>query len=78
MALTWYLRTFGANANDPGSYTSVGTTPPECPGTGKICAIYADDDGFGDPDITPALLAQMNTALSSGVDQPRVILRVAD
>ena len=49
MAFSWYVRIFGGDPNDPNSYTLYGSTPPLCRGICKICAIYAEDDGFGHP-----------------------------
>jgi len=75
MAFTWYLKSFGSDPNSPASYSSVGSTPPSCPGTTKICAIFADDNGLGDPIIDSNLQSQMTTALNTSADQPRVLLR---
>ena len=74
----WYFRLFGGNPNDPCAYIFIGSNPPSCPGTGKICAIYACDDGFGCPIITTALQTEMITALSTGADQLHVLLRSAN
>ncbi|WP_342331910.1 hypothetical protein [Pedobacter sp. FW305-3-2-15-E-R2A2] len=73
----WYLRHLCADPNDPESYTSTGSSKPSCPGSTRICAIFAEDDGTGRPIITPTLQSQMVTALSTGVDQPLVLLRSA-
>ncbi|WP_342331908.1 hypothetical protein [Pedobacter sp. FW305-3-2-15-E-R2A2] len=74
----YFLRINFADPNDPLSYTSVGSTKPGCPGTGKICSLLAENDGTGHPVITSQIQAQMVTALSTGVDQPLVVLRFLD
>jgi len=71
----WYLRSYGQDPTNPNSYTLVGTNPPSCPGSGKVCAICAEDNGTGRPIITSYITSQMVNALSSGVDQPWVLLR---
>lgn len=73
--MKWYIRIYGSNPNNPNSYVLVGSTPPECPGTCKICAVLASDDDFGHPVIDDDLQQQMITALSTCADQPRVLLR---
>lgn len=78
MALQWYFRTAGADANNPASYTLVGGSPPSCVGTTKICSIYANDDGFGSPDIDSTIQGQMVTALNTGTNQTQVLLRSAN
>jgi len=75
MALIWYWRIYGADPNDPISYVSIGPTPPRCPGSVNVCAIYAQDDGLGSPIIDVFLQNQIETALITGNDQPRVLLR---
>jgi len=71
----WYIRSACADPTVPCNYTMVGSFQPTCPGTGKICAIKAEDDGFGCPVITPCIFDQMVIALSTDVDQPCVLLR---
>ncbi|QNK61107.1 hypothetical protein H7F33_10995 [Pedobacter sp. PAMC26386] len=79
MAFTWYVRTLGADPNSPSSYTSVGTVPPSCPGTGKICAIFADESDIpNEPSLDDELKSEMVTALNTNSDQTRVLLRSAN
>jgi len=74
----WALRTAGADPTDPSSYIPVGSIPPTCPGSGKICAISAELDVNGQPIITLEIQSQMVIALSSDIDQPCVRLRSAN
>lgn len=71
----WYLRLSGGNPNNPEHYLYVGSGPPNCPGSGKICCILACDDGSGKPLITTDLQSEMIMALNSGLNQPEVLLR---
>jgi len=74
----YFLRINGTDPNDPLNYTNVGSTKPGCPGSGKICSLLAEDDGTGHPIVTQQIQDQMVLALSSGVDQPLVLLRALD
>lgn len=74
---TWYsfTTTAGADPTDPANYSLL-SAKPTCPGTAKICAICAQDDGFGHPVITCGILADMVITIQFGVDQSLVILRI--
>ncbi len=79
MRFQWYWRQYGANIHDPASYNSIGVCPPNCPGTGNICAIYAEQNELTHrPIIDSLLISEMITALSTKVNQPRVNLRFND
>jgi len=71
----WYLRLSGGNPNNPEHYLYIGTNPPNCPGSRKICCIQAYDNGNGKPLITPDLQSEMIMALNMQLDQPEVLLR---
>jgi len=71
----WYVRIAGADATLSSSYTFVGSNPPSCSGTTKVCSISAEDDGTGKPIITPDIQSEIVTALSTGINQPDVLLR---
>lgn len=76
MASQWFIRALGMDPNDPNSYTPVGPNPPSCPGSGKICAVWAEENNVTHrPIIDDDLQQQMITALSTGSDQTRVLLR---
>lgn len=75
MAFSWWWRNYGADPNFPSSYTIKNQSPFNCPGSGKICALYADDSGLGSPIIDSALRAEMITALTLGINQFRVQIR---
>ncbi|QNK61108.1 hypothetical protein H7F33_11000 [Pedobacter sp. PAMC26386] len=68
------FKVHGADSCFPESYINVGSAPPNCPGKGKICAIYAEVDEFGKPIIDEDLKAQMRTALDTNNNQTRVLL----
>lgn len=76
MAL-WYVftRTSGANPNDPTNYAPGQSTPPGCPGSTELCAILANDNGFGYPLITAAIQTAISNAEQSGQDSSTVLLR---
>ncbi|WP_222536432.1 hypothetical protein [Pedobacter polysacchareus] len=75
----WYTRVSNGNPNTPTDYTPSGPTPPECPGTGKVCAIFAERDltipAMDKPEITEDLQQEITTALNQGVDTENVLLR---
>lgn len=77
MAVQWYnfSTTGGADPLLPSNYTAAGATKPACPGSSKICAILADADAFGQPDITQPIINDMVRALQFGSDQSTVALR---
>lgn len=78
MAYTWWWRIYGADPCLPESYVNVGQTPPNCPGTCYICAIFAENDGLGRPIIDADLKDQMMTAKNTCQDQLRVLLRAVN
>lgn len=73
----WYTFTTqtGASVSDPNNYYNPQTLQPACPGNVKLCAIWADDNGFGFPSITTQILIDIGNAVNSGNDQARAILR---
>ncbi|WGQ11540.1 hypothetical protein QG516_07710 [Pedobacter gandavensis] len=73
----WYTFTTlpGASTSDPNNYSNPQTLQPSCPGSVKLCAILADDNGFGFPDITSAIITDIANAVNSGNDNGRAILR---
>lgn len=73
----WYTFTTSAGADPTVStnYSNPQPNKPACPGNTKICAILANDDGFGFPMITNAILSDMVRALQLGIDQTTVALR---
>lgn len=76
MATSWYSFTItsGADPLDPNNYSSI-SPKPSCPGTSKICAIFATDDGFGRPVISQAIEDEMVQNLQLGQDGTLVLLR---
>lgn len=78
MPFKWWWKNYGGDPDNPAHYSDVGSTPPSCPGSCKVCAIYAEDDGLGNPVIDAQLQAQITAALKTCVDQPRVLLRTVD
>ena len=70
-----YLRLSGGIHFYREIFLYVGSGPPNCPGSGKICCILACDDGSGKPLITTDLQSEMIMALNSGLNQPEVLLR---
>ncbi|RKF36822.1 hypothetical protein BCY89_03875 [Sphingobacterium siyangense] len=72
--MSWFSLNVNGNPTEPSDYTSV--TTPSCPtGTNKICAIQADPDGSGQPDITDSLKDQMIQALHFRTPSTNVQLR---
>jgi hypothetical protein len=59
----WFSYLGSGDPTDPANYVEVGGQP-SCPGTTTMCAILATNDG-GSPDITPALQADINSALTN-------------
>jgi hypothetical protein len=59
---------------DPQSY-SVPTGTPTCSGNNKICTINATDDGSGHPELEPAILSEMVTALNNRTNTSNVKLK---
>jgi hypothetical protein len=54
----------GGDPDDPGSYMEFGPTQPTCGGTANLCAIQANDVS-GSPDLTSALKADINNAITN-------------
>lgn len=77
MACYWFIFTTvsGADPLDPLNYCCPTNTKPLCPGTCRVCAIFACDDGFGYPVITQELIDEMVRALQWCLDQTLVVLR---
>lgn len=71
----WYMRMFGGDPINVNHYILIGSSPPACPGTGKICAIYAISNELGQPIISSKIRLEMITALNTGITQPHVLLR---
>lgn len=73
----WYTftNTPGADTSNPNSYANPQSTQPSCPGNSKLCAILADDNGFGFPVITTQIQTAISNAVNGGGDQPTAILR---
>jgi len=73
----WYTFTTatGASTSDPNNYSNPQTLKPGCPGSVKLCAILAEDNGFGFPDITSAIQTDIANAVNTGTDQGTAILR---
>lgn len=73
----WYsfTTTSGADTSDPNNYSNPQDQQPDCPGSSKLCAIKADDNGFGFPVITSGIQTAIANALNSGSDQTVAILR---
>ncbi|MFD2556717.1 MULTISPECIES: hypothetical protein [Sphingobacterium] len=70
----WFQLNTGGNPTIPSNYAPV-TGSPSCSGSGKICAVNANPDGNGDPDLTDALKDEMILSLHTGIAQPNVRLR---
>lgn len=72
----WYKFTSasGADPLNPSNYSNPQPNKQTCPGSSKICAILANDNGFGFPVITSAIQSDMVLALHHGVDQTTVAL----
>lgn len=58
--MAWFSLT-GPNPTIPSDYTAA--TPTGCTGTNKICAVQANPDGSGYPELTDALKDEMILAL---------------
>lgn len=73
----WYHFTTqsGANPSDPNNYSNPQDLRPSCPGSSKLCAILADDNGFGFPLITSQLLTDIANAINTGNENGTVTLR---
>ncbi|WGQ11539.1 hypothetical protein QG516_07705 [Pedobacter gandavensis] len=73
----WYTFTTqpGADTNNPNNYYNPQDTQPNCPGNDRLCAILAEDNGFGFPLITTQILVDIANALQSGINQARAVLR---
>ena len=74
----WYTFTTapGSDPLSPVNFSNPQPNKPTCPGNSSICAICADDNGFGFPNITSQLVDEIIFALQTGTDQSRVALRV--
>lgn len=72
--MNWYLRNYGEPPILPSSYKLIGSVPPLCPGSGKICCIKAETDEFGSPIIDEYLLRKMVESLNNNVDIPYCVL----
>lgn len=57
----WYLLGSCLNPYDSSSYIFVGSTAPSCPGTGRICAVLADDNESGKPILTAFCSSKLTT-----------------
>lgn len=65
----------GADVNNPNNYGNPQDTQPFCPGNVKLCAIFAEVDGFGFPIISSQLITDIANALQSGSESSTVLLR---
>lgn len=71
--MPWFQLKTGADPTLSPSYDP--KTTPTCSGSGKICAVNADDNGSGQPDLTESLKDQMILALQTGTPSTNVKLR---
>jgi len=71
--MAWFQLKAGQDPTLPQSYEPQDT--PSCSGSGKICAVNADDNGNEQPDLTDELKNEMIQALHTGIPQPNVQLR---
>ena len=73
----WYTFTIvnGADPCNPVNYNHAQSNRPLCQGYRRYCAILSDDDNFGHPIITQAILEDMARAMQFGSNQSNVILR---
>lgn len=73
----WYTFTTqsGADTSNPNNYSNPQDQKPNCPGHLKLCAILANDNGFGFPEITNTLQADIADALQTGIESCTVRLR---
>lgn len=73
----WYTftTTSGASTSNPNNYSNPQPTQPNCPGSVKLCAILANDNGFGFPVITSAIQSDISNAVNTGNDNGTAILR---
>jgi len=71
--MAWFSFT-GTNPNNPAHYTLV-TSQPLCPGTEKLCAIQALNDGSNNPVISDPLQDEITQALQDGVPSTNVKLK---
>lgn len=73
----WYTFTnaSGATTDNPNNYSNPQDSKPGCPGSVRLCAILADDDGFGFPVITSQIQADISNALQGGSDVGTAALR---
>jgi len=74
--MPWYVLRVAppGNTANPADYLRV-HRKPVCPGSRRLCAIQAQDDGFNHPVITYTLLAEMATALHQSRETANVCLR---
>lgn len=73
----WYTFTTqtGADTSNPNNYANPQDQQPNCPGSSKLCAILANDDGFGFPVITSQIQTAISNAVQSGNESSTVLLR---
>lgn len=71
--MAWFELT-GPSPISPSNYT-LRNSPPPCGGQDQICAVQANNDGSGHPELTETLKDEMITALHDGVESTNVKLR---
>lgn len=73
----WYTFTTqpGADVANPNNYSNPQSNQPPCPGSLKLCAILANDNGFGFPAMTTQIITDIANAVNSGNDTATAILR---
>lgn len=71
--MSWFQLNANGNPTNPSNYSSNPT--PTCSGVGKICAVNANDNGSGQPDLTDALKNEMILALHNASPSTNVRLR---
>lgn len=71
--MAWFSLIDPSNPGQPSSYQPVGS--PSCSGNNQICALQADNDGSGHPEITEDLRNEMLTALNTRTSSTNVQLK---
>lgn len=72
----WYEYDGSGAVNDPTNYGNPTTTPIGCGGTDEVCSVFANEGTSGQPELTEALIDEINAALSNpSSSHPNVELR---
>ncbi|WP_144243337.1 hypothetical protein [Sphingobacterium sp. ML3W] len=71
--MNWFKLT-GTDPSNPSHYTLVSSAPICIAPPQRLCAIYALNDGSGQPVITDALKNEMINALQNQVNTTNVLL----